>query len=248
MTTSRHTVSEHERALEPETARGRSGASPHWRTATIVLTALLLLVGSGWALSWVGSSQVPSQSGPEVGFARDMFVHHEQAVVMSFLVRHRTDDPVVNQLAMDIAQGQATQQGRMLAWLDESEVGAPPSDYSPMAWMSAPDLTGSSHGGDHSVAATPPEGVHPMVAAMGMATDEQLSELGRLSGREAEVLYLQLMYRHHQGGLDMAQAFLDRSDEPALSRLAEVVVTTQAREMTIIEDLLDERGAKTPDD
>ena len=53
-----------------------------------------------------------------------------------------------------------------------------------------------------------------MVAAMGMATDDQLSELGRLSGRDAEVLYLQLMYRHHQGGLEMAQAFLDRSDEP----------------------------------
>ena len=62
------------------------------------------------------------------------------------------------------------------------------------------------------------------------------------------MLYLQLMHRHHQGGLDMASAFLDRSDEPTLSRLAEVIVTTQEREMTIIEDLLDDRGAEIPDD
>jgi uncharacterized protein (DUF305 family) len=230
-----------------EPAASGSVPSPHWRTATILVTALLVLVSSGWALSWVGASRVPSQSGPEVGFTRDMFVHHEQAVVMSFLVRNRTDDPVVNQLAMDVAQGQATQQGRMLAWLDETGVGASTSDYTPMAWMTAPDVQGGSHGADHSVPATPPEGVHPMVASMGMATDEQLSELGRLTGRDAEVLYLQLMYRHHQGGLDMAEAFLDRSDEPTLSRLAEVIVTTQNREMTIIEDLLDERGAELPD-
>lgn len=221
--------------------------SPHWRTATIVLTALLLLVGSGWALAWVGNRGVPAQSGPEVGFARDMFVHHEQAVAMSFLVRQRTDDPEVSQLALDIAQGQATQQGRMLAWLDDSGVGAPTSSYQSMAWMSAPDVTGGTHGGEHSVAPSPPVGVDPMVAAMGMATDAELSELGRRTGRDAEVLFLQLMYRHHRGGLDMAEAFLDRSDEPALSRLAEVVVTTQEREMTIITDLLDKRGAASPD-
>ncbi len=233
--------------LEPDLEERHSVTSPHWRTATILLTALLVLVSSGWALSWVGASRVPSQSGPEVGFARDMFVHHEQAVVMSFLIRNRTDDPVVNQLAMDVAQGQATQQGRMLAWLDESGVGAPTSDFTPMAWMTAPDVHGGSHGAEHSAPATPPQGVHPMVASMGMATDEQLSELGRLSGRDAEVLFLELMYRHHQGGLDMAEAFLARSDEPALTRLAEVIVTTQNRELTIISDLLEERGAEVPD-
>jgi uncharacterized protein (DUF305 family) len=241
-------VSQPPEAAEPApTPEVTEAQSPHWRTAAILLTALLVLVGSGWGLSWVASSRVPSQSGPEVGFARDMFAHHEQAVAMSFLIRGRTDDPVVNQLAMDVAQGQATQQGRMLAWLDASGVGASTGDYTPMAWMLEPDVTGG-HGAEHTAPATPPEGVHPMVASMGMATDEQLSELGRLSGRDAEVLYLQLMYRHHEGGLEMAQAFLDRSDEPTLSRLAEVIVTTQQREMTIIEDLLSERGAEVPDE
>ncbi len=232
---------EHDPA-SPEPTR----TSSQWRTATIVLTALLLVLGSGWALSWIAGNRAPAQSGPEVGFTRDMFVHHEQAVVMSFLVRQRTEDPTVQQLAMDIAQGQATQQGRMLAWLDESGVGASTSEYSPMAWMSGPDVSGAGHAG-HPVSSTPPDGVDPLIAAMGMATDEQLSELGRLEGRDAEVLFLQLMYRHHQGGLDMAEAFLARSDEPTLTELAEVIVTTQDREITIITDLLAERGAPVPD-
>ncbi|ALV33068.1 hypothetical protein AS200_14145 [Streptomyces sp. CdTB01] len=43
------------------------------------------------------TSEVPTAS--DVGFARDMAVHHQQAVEMSFIIRDRTDDEDVRRLA-----------------------------------------------------------------------------------------------------------------------------------------------------
>ena len=39
----------------------------------------------------------------------------------------------------------------------------------------------------------------------GMASPEELNELWTKSGKEFDVLFLQLMIRHHQGGVMMAR-------------------------------------------
>ncbi|MHC5908965.1 DUF305 domain-containing protein, partial [Streptomyces sp. S6] len=39
------------------------------------------------------------QAAVDAGFARDMAVHHQQAVEMSYIVRDRTDDEEVRRLA-----------------------------------------------------------------------------------------------------------------------------------------------------
>ena len=48
-----------------------------------------------WARSLLGGEHEPSDQSPEAGFARDMSVHHAQAVELAFIVRDRTDDPEV---------------------------------------------------------------------------------------------------------------------------------------------------------
>lgn len=49
---------------------------------------------------------------------RDMTVHHQQSVEMSFIVRDRTDDEDVRTLAHDVIDNQANQHGMLLGWLD----------------------------------------------------------------------------------------------------------------------------------
>ena len=87
----------------------------------------------------------------------------------------------------------------------------------------------------------------PGMAAMpgmpGMATPAELAALDRASGRAAEVLFLQLMTRHHQGGVQMAQALLARSDDTHLARLAHGIVTSQEYELGLMRQLLQARGA-----
>lgn len=64
---------------------------------------------------WLGARQAPGpgEDSPEVGFARDMMLHHAQAVDMATLVRDRTDDPDMRQIALDMLLTQQGQIGRM---------------------------------------------------------------------------------------------------------------------------------------
>lgn len=75
----------------------------------------------------------------------------------------------------------------------------------------------------------------------GMATREQLDELKTLRGVAAERMFLQLMIAHHEGGVDMADAVLERSDYPVVTDLAGSITKAQQSEIQLMEDLLAER-------
>ena len=91
--------------------------------------------------------KAPAADSADAGFARDMAVHHQQAVEMSYIVRDRTKDEEVRRLAYDIAQTQANQRGMMLGWLDLWELPKVSADE-PMAWM---DMSGMPSAGDGSL-------------------------------------------------------------------------------------------------
>ncbi|KUO04174.1 DUF305 domain-containing protein [Streptomyces caeruleatus] len=194
-------------------------------------TAAAVLVAVG-ALTYAvaedgGSSDTPGADSADAGFARDMAVHHQQAVEMSYIVRDRTDDKEVRLLAYDIAQTQANQRGMLLGWLDLwglPKVSAQP----PMTWMGMGDMPSA---GDGSL-------------MPGMATDAQMKKLQGLSGKQAEVFYLQLMTAHHKGGIHMAKGCVDKCDVEVEKRLAQGMVDAQQSEIDLMTDLLKKRGAK----
>ncbi|MFJ8590210.1 DUF305 domain-containing protein [Streptomyces sp. NPDC093598] len=173
-----------------------------------------------------GSGRTPSAESADAGFARDMAVHHQQAVEMSYIVRDRTEDEEVRRLAYDIAQTQANQRGMMLGWLDLW--GLPKvSSEPPMTWM---DMGGMASGKDGAL-------------MPGMATNSEMKKLGELSGKQAEVFYLQLMTDHHQGGVHMAEGCVDRCTVGVEKRLAQGMVDAQQSEISLMADMLKERGA-----
>ncbi|MEU1086463.1 DUF305 domain-containing protein [Streptomyces sp. NPDC005576] len=197
-----------------------------------------------------GQGSAPGQGLPAVdsadaGFAQDMAVHHQQAVEMSFVVRDGTRDEDVRRLAYDIAHTQAGQRGMLLGWLDLWGLPKIAATGRPMAWMDAEDTTdlmegtegmeGMGHGAAH------PDAAGPMT---GMATKAELKRLGAARGRDAEVLYLQLMTDHHKGGIAMAQSCAERCAVPAERRLAQGMVDAQGAELKLMADLLAERGAR----
>ncbi|MEU9845091.1 DUF305 domain-containing protein [Actinomadura sp. NPDC048032] len=199
--------------------------APRGRRATVVLAALVLLAGAVLVALAVSRSERPGTDGPEAGFARDMSVHHAQAVRMSFTVRDRTDDPETRLLAFDIINTQSAQIGMMTAWLDEW--GVPKADPSGrMRWM-------SGHGGHRGGGAPMP----------GMAARDRLADLEKASGRDAEVLFLKLMIAHHRGGVAMARAVLERTGHERVRRLARTMVEGQQAEITQMNAMLRERGS-----
>ncbi|MFF8829184.1 DUF305 domain-containing protein [Streptomyces sp. NPDC015131] len=182
----------------------------------------------------------PAADSADAGFARDMAVHHQQAVEMSFLVRDRTKDEEVRRLAYDIANTQANQRGMMLGWLDLWGLPKVAPGEEPMSWMGMPSH-GPSHGSSHGSGHGPAGGDGALMP--GMATAAQLDGLRAASGRDAEVRYLKLMTAHHRGGVHMAQGCVDRC-RPGVERdLAQGMVDAQESEILLMADLLRKRGA-----
>ncbi|MEU3913814.1 DUF305 domain-containing protein [Streptomyces sp. NPDC029721] len=223
----------------------------YWAAGTAVVLAALFAAGATFATAdgsedrgGSSASGTPALYSPDAGFARDMAVHHQQAVEMSFIVRDRTQDEPVRGLAYDIANTQANQRGMLLGWLDLWGLPKVVADEPPMSWMETDSSAGhGGHGGQgghegHEGHVTKPGALMP-----GMATKEELDRLGAAGGRDAEVLYLQLMTEHHKGGVAMAQGCAKQCRTPAERALAQGMVEAQQSEMKLMADMLKQRGA-----
>jgi len=180
----------------------------------IWVSITLILALSAWALVVLIRSQkrLPVEGNPEVSFARDMSAHHEQAVAMSLKLRDRVDNPELRSFTLDIALTQQAQIGQMQGWL--AVWGVPLSGLEP-----------------------PMQGMGEM---MGMATQAELNSLETLPLRQAEAAFLRLMIRHHEGGVMMAEAVLQKSRRSEVRRLAQAMVNGQKSEIEYMTKLLEE--------
>lgn len=211
--------------------------SAHHSGAGHRLPALAACLALATAATLVaGCSRSPTDQSAEAGFARDMATHHAQAVDMAFMVREVSHDDRLRTLAYDIIATQATQRGMFMGWLQQwglAQTAAGPR----MAWMAD---AGSSAPG-HAMADMKVSGDLPLMA--GMASEAELERLRQASGPDAEVLFLQLMIRHHEGGVLMARALVARSTRDEVVTMARSIDSGQMGEIGLMKAMLDERGA-----
>ncbi|HEY6747538.1 MAG TPA: DUF305 domain-containing protein [Mycobacteriales bacterium] len=199
---------------------------PRWLLVVLGLVCAVALLGAGAALAvvtGVGTDRPPAVDSVDAGFARDMATHHRQAVQMAQLDRDNGADPAVRLMAFDIETGQTSQVGQMLGWL-ESWDQTPQTDIAQMSWMG--------------------HAVEPGQLMPGMATTAELAKLKSLSGKPLDIYFLQLMIRHHKGGLEMAQYGAAHASEPYVRDLAGKIATAQQNEVVTMEQMLRERGAQ----
>ncbi|MDQ3924968.1 MAG: DUF305 domain-containing protein [Actinomycetota bacterium] len=200
------------------------------RVPVLVATFLVgVVVGAALALMFFARTpgdvpaalSAPSEDSAEAGFARDMIVHHAQAVQMAEIVRGKTESEEIRTLAADIALTQQAQIGQMQGWLQVWDL--PPTGTEPaMSWMGHPT-----------------EGRMP-----GMAAPEELDRLQRASPEEADVLFLQLMIPHHEAALPMAEAVLEETEREEVQQLAAAVAASQEAEIRVLQELLQRRGVQ----
>jgi uncharacterized protein (DUF305 family) len=193
----------------------------YWVPVALVL-GLVLGVAIGFLVP--RGESLPADASAEAGFARDMTTHHTQAVEMGLIAYAQASDPEVRTMGVDIALNQQGQIGMMQAWL--REWGLLPTGSQPaMAWM--PD------GADSVV-----DGLMP-----GMATPEELKKLREATGIEGDRLFLQMMIKHHLGGVHMAQEIVAVSKDEEVVEAAQLTINSQQREMTDMKSLQDRLGA-----
>lgn len=198
-----------------------------WRTIAFASWALTIGLLVGWlvlAPAHDTDGGAPGEHSADVGFARDMAVHHAQAVEMADLIRQRTADPEIRQLATDIVLGQQDQIGQMQGWLIEWGRNLTSLDP-PMHWAAGTDAP------------------HGMV---GMASRSEINELSTLDVAAAEVRFLQLMVNHHRGGVIMAEAAQPLVTRRSVYDLATSIVASQNAEIELMTAMLAVRGAAPP--
>lgn len=199
--------------------------SPAPEGLLVPILALAVVVLAILALWLFFSGRPPGDDSVEAGFARDMMVHHAQAVEMAEIVRDRTESEEIRLLASDVALTQQGQIGQMQGWL--TVWGLPATGMEPrMAWMGEPM-----------------DGRMP-----GMAGPEDIAELSELPPEEMDVRFLQLMIPHHRAALQMTEAALERTDRPEVVNLAESIQATQQTEIEAMQDLLESRGASSAEE
>jgi len=202
--------------------------------AVVALAALVLGALAGALLARQPALAAAAEGSVDAGFARDMQAHHAQAVDLAVLVRDRSTDDEVRTVALDILLTQQNQIGQMAGWLSTWGLPAAASEP-PMAWMA-----GTGHG--HGTAGGTAGDAAGYAAMPGWVSRADLARLTAATGAEADRLFLQLMIPHHQGGVEMAAYAVEHAQRPQVVALARTVVTSQERELTALQDMLDARG------
>jgi uncharacterized protein (DUF305 family) len=175
-----------------------------------MLVGIALIGGMvGWLIS--DSSSDPGGNDVDVGFLQDMRVHHEQAVQMGFMYLALPDTaPGLRQVAREIVFGQGIDIGRMIQLLRDMDAPEAAETDEAMAWMGMPTT-------------------HDKMP--GMATEDQLDQLGASSGAEADRLFVELMSAHHQGGIHMAEYAATNADREDVRTMAAAMADSQADEI-----------------
>lgn len=215
---------------------GQSAAEPSRRwlvvtVAIVLIAALAFAIGRFSTFGAMTQASSPGNSSPEAGFSRDMQVHHAQAIAMAMEIYRKTEDPELRVLSYDIATGQAGQRGEMYDWLVKWGLSQS-SDQPMMTWMSQ-SAAGHDHGGTSEEPLTDEEAR----IAMGMASDAEMSALQEAAGQEADCLFLELMIRHHEGAIPMADALLELGSDPRALEVAETIKNGQTAEIDAMQSM-----------
>jgi uncharacterized protein (DUF305 family) len=208
----------------PPAAGGQSLRVVLMAIIAVAVVAIAVTGGFFWGTKHGTSTTAAAKpTAVDIGFARDMATHHQQAITMAAYVRDNSSDPNIVVLAYDIESSQTIQMGEMTGWLDTWNL----TRYTahPMVWM------GAEHA-EHVV-----DGLMP-----GMATPAQMTKLTSLHGKALDVLFLQLMIHHHQGGLSMAQFAEQHSNLGYIRTLAGSIIASQSSEIVQMEQMLRQLG------
>ena len=195
--------------------------------AALATTALVSACGSSPSTSThggLGSTPASTSSyGPAAGphnsadiaFATDMIPHHAQAVEMASMALNQASSAQVKTLAAAIKGAQDPEINTMSAWLVGWGQKVPTGS----------SMTGMDHMGGSST------------SMVGMMSVAEMKQLGQASGSAFDRLWVQLMTKHHQGAIEMANAEVSMGQNSDAKALAAKIITAQTAEIATMTDL-----------
>jgi uncharacterized protein (DUF305 family) len=226
---------------------GRRGTGIVFGLAAVVLLLIGATIGlaiGGTTSSNSAAAVEPPENSIDVGFLRDMSVHHQQGVLLAHIIQGEGGSDKVAGIAYDIEYQQTSQIGQMGGSLQLWDYSLN-SLQAPMAWMTLDsahaDMSAMAAGMTVDPAAAADGAVMP-----GMATNTEIAKLKTLRGSAADILFLQLMIRHHEGGVPMMQYAAKYATNAVVKNMAVKMTQAQQAEIVSMTTMLDTTFHTTP--
>ena len=163
-------------------------------------------------------------------FIDSMTPHHQSALMMAQMAVTKAQLPEVKRLARGIIADQKKEIAQMQAWRKAwyPKAAAPMNhsmgDMKPSMKMSGDKMT------------MPGE-----MMGLPMKGEMDMGKLRNAKGRMFDKMFLQMMIPHHAGAIMMAQEALDVTARPQLRKMSHAIISSQAREIGLMQGILDRR-------
>lgn len=175
----------------------------------------LLIIGAALGFGVAACDPAPEpQAEPEryndadIAFMQGMIPHHQEAIAMAELVPDRTDRPELLELANDVIASQRVEIEQMREKLRDAGAEPDAMEITP---------TAMDHDMDHG------DDAH--------MTREEMQALEAAQGEEFDILFAELMIRHHEGAVESAQRVLEEGQNPRVAELAREIIAEQEAEI-----------------
>ena len=183
------------------------------RLVTLCLLAVVALVAAACGDDGNTSSAADkgSSNDADATFAQGMIPHHDQAIEMAEIALDPTvgASRQVRDLATRIKQAQDPEIEMMAGWLD--------------AWGEEMPMDSS---GGHDMSS-----MDDASSMQGMMSAEDMATLRAARGASFNTTWLQMMVRHHQGAIAMAEVVKAEGSDPAVRALADRIIAAQQAEI-----------------
>lgn len=199
-----------EETIPVEELRRRWQAVLPQTKAQRAVSVLLLMFLAGSLGYWVGQPRPPGDGSVDVGFLKDMILHHEQAVDMASEVLTEASEPAVRNVAKEVLIFQQYEIGLMEAFLRRWGHLRPTDQPTAMGWMGTPV---------------------PVDEMAGLASPAQMQALVDATGRDVDRLFVSMLIEHHRGAVEMASVAAKEAGDADVRALAGRIATVQQTEI-----------------
>lgn len=195
------------------------------KLAVAVVMAAALGAAGAFGVNQFWPADRPAEPGPiDIGFAQHMSVHHDQALLMVRLYLHNHQTELAG-FAATVHDAQLLELGQMRGWLTLWGEPLAPREAS-MDWMLMGSRPPDAKLTNYLLACAASSSGMP-----GMATSDELQALTDATGPQRDQQFLQLLARHHEGGLPMLEFAAREARLEPVRQLAQRMLNEQVGEM-----------------
>jgi uncharacterized protein (DUF305 family) len=161
-----------------------------------------------------------------VGFAQDMLLHHEQALILARMAQAQGTEQV-QAMAQAIINQQLKEMGYLQGWLMLWEAPAT-AEADDMPWMKQAYRQSQRR---EPIYEQYIESCRTGQGMPGLATSDELQALSQKQGAAFDRQFLALMARHHQGAVVMARFASEFAEQEVVRNVANTMATEQRQEL-----------------